>query len=254
MGSTVIEVADKPELLDRHYWTAEEVAEWFGRGTVLAERLANDQWAIAYWLAEAKERAEWHQTLFDHAEQLFGLSTSLLYRMAQVAEAFPISRRRENPEWAKLKWSHYIEVAPIEQVAEQNRLLNEAVSGKDARWRVWPIRHLRSRIKALEREEADPKKPPAPIPEPREYALFERPISEGPNCPRFRVTVTKEEFALLTRLAKARGTKNPGPLVRQLLAEASKSHLDAWSSEIAATSTPKRATSGVKKKATAKRK
>jgi hypothetical protein len=250
MATSIAEISSMSEIPGRRPWNPEEENEWLARGRELAKSHKSSQWDIASWLAEAEQHASWPETQFTEAEELFGLRRSTLYRMSQVAGAFPDSRRRENPTWEKLTWSHYVEVAPIKDTTEQARLLNEAASGDDIRWPVWPVIHLRSRAQdVIRKEKKKEPKTPTPKPEPNRYAIFEKPVVNGSrNSQRIRVIFSNEEFAFLVKLAKVRKKKKPGELVRALLSEMAKAHLCKWEREIASSSKPKRVQTTKRKK------
>jgi hypothetical protein len=250
MATSIAEISSTSEIPGRRPWNPDEEADWLARGRELAKSHVNNQWKIANWLAEAQRRSMWPETQFTEAEELFGVSKSTLYRMSQVAKAFPDSRRRENPTWEKLTWSHFVEVAPIDDSTAQARLLTEAASGDDLRWPVWPITHLRSRAQdVIRKEKKKEPKTPTPKPGPDTYAIFEKPVVNGSrNSQRIRVIFSNEEFTFLVKLAKVRKQKKPGELVRALLSEMAKAHLGKWKREIAASSKPKRIQTTKRKK------
>src|SRR5271163_2849690 len=99
MATSIAEISPTSEIPGRRPWNPDEEDDWLARGRELAKSHESNQWKIANWLAEARRRAMWPETLFTKAEELFGLSKSTLYRMSQVAKAFPQSRRRENRTW-----------------------------------------------------------------------------------------------------------------------------------------------------------
>jgi hypothetical protein len=72
-------------------------------------------WELGDWLISGEQ---YLSAAYDEAVSITGLARGTLYNVASVARKFPISRRREN-----LHFSHYAEVASVENEELQDKLL-----------------------------------------------------------------------------------------------------------------------------------